>query len=59
MALQILPPDPIQTSETFLDLQLVMVITGLAIGVFAVLKITKLLSKIKIDKSAKKPSYTS
>ncbi|QTD39161.1 hypothetical protein JL193_07965 [Polaribacter batillariae] len=59
MFLQILPPDSIATTENFLDIQLILVIAGLALSVFLILKLSKFLSKIKISKTTKKPSYTS
>ncbi|MFK8059659.1 MAG: hypothetical protein AB8B78_06150 [Polaribacter sp.] len=59
MFLQILPPDNVATTETILENQLVFVILGLAIGVFAILRIAKYLSKLKISKTVTKPSFTS
>ncbi len=59
MFLQILPPDNVVTVQSAFENQLVFVILGLAISVFAILKITKFLSKIKINKTNNKPSYTS
>ncbi|QOD60007.1 hypothetical protein H9I45_11705 [Polaribacter haliotis] len=59
MFLQILPPDPVSTTENFLDTQLILVVAGLAISVFVILKLSKFLSKLKINKTAEKPSYTS
>ncbi len=58
MFLQILPPDNVATTESIFENQLVFVILGLTIGVFAILKITKYLSKIKFAKTSNKPSYT-
>ncbi|MFD2529594.1 MULTISPECIES: hypothetical protein [Polaribacter] len=57
MFLQILPPDAYATTatETVIDNQLLFVVLGLAIGVFAIIKVAKVLSKIKIVK----PSFTS
>ena len=59
MFLQILPPDNVAATTTVLDNQLVFVLLGLAVGVFAILKIVKYLSKIKVSKTNKKPIYTS
>ncbi|QTE24324.1 hypothetical protein [Polaribacter cellanae] len=59
MLLQILPSDPVSTTENFLDVQLILVIVGLAVSVFVILKLSKFLSKIKINKTVKKHSYTS
>ena len=59
MFLQILPPDNVATSQSIFENQLVFVILGLTIGVFAILRITKYLSKIKFAKASNKPSYTS
>ncbi|WP_299671501.1 hypothetical protein [uncultured Polaribacter sp.] len=58
MFLQILPPETVATSSIF-DTHLLFIILGLAIGVFAIIKTAKLLSKIKVSKTAEKPSYTS
>ena len=57
MFLQILPPDAYATTatETVIDNQLLFVVLGLAIGVFTIIKVAKVLSKIKIVK----PSFTS
>lgn len=59
MFLQILPPDTVTTSESFLDNQLVLVVVGLAVAVFAIIKAAKFLNTIKLSKSIDKPSYTS
>ncbi|MEE9408804.1 MAG: hypothetical protein V3V28_12095 [Polaribacter sp.] len=59
MFLQILPPDNIATAQSVFENELVFVIIGLAIVVYAILKLTNFLSKIKITKDASKPSYTS
>lgn len=59
MFLQILPADNVATAESIFENQLVFVILGLAISVFAILKIAKFLSKIKFTKNSNKPSYTS
>lgn len=59
MLLQILPPDNVATAQSIFENQLVFVILGLAIGVFAILKITKYLSKLKFTKNTNSPSYTS
>lgn len=59
MFLQILPPDTVTTSESFIDNQLVLVVVGLAVVVFAIIKVAKFLNTIKLSKSADKPSYTS
>lgn len=58
MFLQILPPDNFEATQSIFENQLVFVILGLTIGVFAILKLTKYLSKIKFAKSSNKPSYT-
>ena len=59
MFLQILPPDNVAATSSVFDNQLVFVLIGLSIGVFAILKIVKYLSKIKVSKTNKKPIYTS
>ncbi|MDX6745313.1 hypothetical protein SHK09_00800 [Polaribacter sp. PL03] len=59
MILQILPPEGIIVSESFFDTQLLFVILGMAAAVFVIIKGAKLLSKINISKTVKKPSYTS
>ncbi|PWG05665.1 hypothetical protein [Polaribacter aquimarinus] len=59
MFLQILPPDNTLTAESIFENQLLFVILGLTIGVFAILRITKYLSKLKFEKTSNKPSYTS
>lgn len=59
MFLQILPPDNVTTTQSIFENQLVFVILGLAVGVFAILKITKYLSKLKFTKNSNNPSYTS
>ena len=59
MFLQILPPDNIATVESMFENQLGLVILGLSISVFTILKITKLLSKIKINKTSNKSILTS
>ncbi len=59
MFLQILPPNNVIASKSTLDNQLLFVVLGLAIGVFVILRIAKLLSKIKVAKSPKNPAYTS
>ena len=59
MFLQILPQDNVATAQSIFENQLVFVILGLTLGVFAILKITKYLSKLKFSKSANNPSYTS
>ena len=59
MFLQILPPDNVATAQSIFENQLVFVILGLTISVFLILKVAKFLSKIKFNKSSRKPSYTS
>jgi|MDSY01.1.fsa_nt_gb hypothetical protein len=59
MFLQILPPDNLNATKSIFENQLLLVILGLAIGVFLILKIAKFLSKIKVVKSSKKTMYTS
>jgi len=51
MFLQILPPDNIATAESIFENQLFLVILGLSVGVFAILKVAKLLNKQKTAKS--------
>ena len=58
MFLQILPADKEPILESVLDNQLLFVILGLAVGVFAIIRLAKFLSKIKINSNSKKPSYT-
>ncbi len=58
MFLQILPADQETLAESIFENQLVFVILGLTIGVIAIIKIAKFLSKIKINNNSKKPSYT-
>jgi hypothetical protein len=57
MFLQIFPPDQPTFIETVMENQTLIVVSGLAIGVFAVLKLVKFLSTIKIAKKANNPSY--
>lgn len=60
MFLQILPPDAFATStESNFDAQLLFVILGLAVAVFAIIKVAKCLNKIKVSSIVKKLSYTS
>jgi hypothetical protein len=47
MLLQILPPDNIATAESIFENQLLLVILGLSLGVFAILKVAKFLSNQK------------
>ena len=56
MFLQILPPDNIATAQSILENQFVFALLGLAVSVFVILKVSKFLSKIKINN---KPGYTS
>lgn len=58
MFLQILPADKETIAESIIENQLVFVILGLTLGVFAIIRIAKFLSKIKINSISKKPSYT-
>jgi hypothetical protein len=58
MFLQILPPDNLNATKSIFENQLLLVILGLAIGVFIILKIAKFLSKIKVVKSSKKKQCT-
>ena len=59
MFLQILPPNAFENqSESILDNQLLLVILGLSLSVFAIIKIAKILSKIKISKTAENASFT-
>ncbi|WP_157812218.1 hypothetical protein [Polaribacter sp. ALD11] len=53
MFLQILPPDAFATSENVLDNQLLMVILGLGVSVFVIIKGAKFLSKIKVSRLVK------
>ncbi|QNM85121.1 hypothetical protein H9W90_13105 [Polaribacter pectinis] len=59
MFLQILPPDNVATAQSVFENEIVFVILGLAIAVYAILKFTKFLSKIKVSKGSNNPSYTS
>ncbi len=59
MFLQILPADNISTVQSVFENQLGFVILGLAVSVFAILKLSKALSKIKMNGSIKRPSFTS
>jgi hypothetical protein len=51
MLLQILPPDNIATAESIFENQLLLVVLGLAVSVFAILKVAKFLSRQKSLKS--------
>lgn len=59
MFLQILPADKETLLDTILENQLLFVVLGLTIGVFLILRIAKMLSKIRLVKVSRKPSYTS
>ncbi|ARV15605.1 hypothetical protein [Polaribacter sp. SA4-12] len=59
MFLQIMPPDNVVTAQSIFENELVFVLLGLAVSVFAILRVAKYLSKIKINKSISKPSYSS
>jgi hypothetical protein len=59
MFLQIMPPDNVATAQSIFENELVFVILGLAVSVFVILRVAKYLSKIKINKSTSKPSYSS
>lgn len=59
MFLQILPADKPTFIEIILENQLALVIAGMAISVFAIIKVAKYLSTIKIVKVSKKLTYTS
>ena len=58
MFLQILPADQETIAESIFENQLVFVILGLTLGVIAIIRVAKFLSKIKINSNSKKPSYT-
>lgn len=57
MFLQILPPDQPTFIETVMENQTLLVVTGLAIGVFAILKLVKYLNTLKVSKKVNNPSY--
>ena len=57
MFLQILPPDQPTFIETIMENQTLLVVAGLAIGVFTVLKLVKFLSLLKVSKKVNNPSY--
>lgn len=59
MFLQILPPDNVVATQSIFENQLLFVLLGLAVGVFAILKTAKYLSKIKLTRSSKKPAFNS
>ena len=59
MFLQIMPPDNIATAESIFENELLFVLLGLSVSVFVILRVAKYLSKIKINKTASKPSYIS
>lgn len=57
MFLQILPPDFQAAQEpSTIDLQLIIVLVAMAIGVFGIIRIAKYFSKIK---TIKKPNFAS
>lgn len=58
MFLQILPPDQPTFLETVLENQTLLVVVGLGLGVFAILKMVKFLNTIKVSKKINKPSYS-
>jgi hypothetical protein len=58
MFLQILPPNQPTFIETVMENQTLLVVTGLAIGVFTVLKVVKFLSTLNVAKKTNKPSYS-
>lgn len=58
MFLQILPPDQPTFLETVLENQTLIVVAGLGLGVFVILKLVKFLNTIKISKKISKPSYS-
>jgi len=59
MFLQILPPDSNVVAQSISKNHLLLVLLGLAIGVFVVLKIAKYLSKIEFSKNSENTAFTS